>query len=200
MESKDIDEQAAQAALEEISTLCMLEYGLTLEDVLTQPGAQQRLQRLTGVLLKRHFATRENRGADYNPTGANSSWVWRPEKLADPKLQKLDEYRLLDDIRREHGDGTWNSLVEVEHEAGLFYVFGRWVYGKLKHDERTLLDHYREPRSPEINLAINVVNLLPIAGVFAGIVSAPVIAVSLAFIATEYGLDKLSQPDAIPEP
>ena len=199
MESKSIDEQTARAALVELNKLCELEYDLTLEGVLTHPGAQERLQRLTGVLLKRHFAKREDRGAGYNPTGANSSWVWHPDSLADPELQKLDEYQQLDDIRRENDDGTWKSLLDVEHEAGLFYVLGKWVYGKLNNDQRTFIEHYRESRSPETNLAINLVNLLPIAGVVAGVVSVPVLAVSIAFIAAEYGLDKLSQPDAIPE-
>lgn len=122
------------------------------------------------------------------------------EGQKNSELQKLDEYRLLDEIRRERGDGTWEGLVEVEHEAGLFYVLGKWVYGKLNNDERSLIEHYCETRPPETNLAINMVNLLPIAGGVAGVVSVPVLAVSIAFIAAEYGLDKLSQPDAIPEP
>ena len=62
-------------ALQELDQLSIGEYGIPLEELLLDdsPRGAQRMQRLTGIVLKHKFATMESAPA-YSTTGAKRAW------------------------------------------------------------------------------------------------------------------------------
>lgn len=205
MTTEELTAEQVEAALAELGIRANEEYGCTLEEVLGGPKAEQRLQRLAGVVLKRRFADPQEPyespatlGSDSrNPTEAKHSWHWEASRFEDPELQQTGEYALLDEIR---GEWTWKQLQDgADGESGLFWILGTWIRGRLGGDKSTLWDRYHAPKSPEVELAISVVDLLPITGVLAGVVGLPVLAVNLALIVIKFGYEKLADPPEVPD-
>jgi hypothetical protein len=200
MSTENISSEQVKTALAELGELADKEYGLTLKQLLEGPKAEQRLQRLAGVLLKKPFAQSHEPDASYNPTDAKRSWHWGDiSQFDDQQLQQTGEYNLLKQLRDAGGERSWKDLQGITHEAGLFYVLGRWIDGKLKGDERTFRDYYYDKKSPEVDFVLNVANLLPVASVLAGVVGVPVLAVNLALIVTKFGYEKVAESPAMPD-
>ena len=146
------NEQVA-AALREINELAEAEYGLTLEQLLDGPMAEERLKRVAGVLLKMPFA-KSCEPQSYNPTDAKRSWDWDMSRFDEGQLRKTGEFDLLEKLLEAEGMKSWRDLIGITHEAGLFWVLGRWVKGKIQGDQKTFQDYYYEKKSPEVDFAL----------------------------------------------
>ena len=77
---KKITRKEIRDALAQLNELCAEEYGsdITLDRVLFEPDSHRgklRLQRLTGIVLKRPFA-RAGGPSEFSATGARRSWEW----------------------------------------------------------------------------------------------------------------------------
>src|SRR5687767_13192676 len=88
------------AALREFDKLSLDEYGISLEQLLldgSRLGAQ-RMQRLTGIMLKQKFASPEA-PAQFSATKARRSWPWSgsPESAASRAPQ---EFAILEELRK----------------------------------------------------------------------------------------------------
>ena len=131
--------------------------------------------------------------------GASRAWIWDEARLNDPARHEAPEYRLLAQVRSDEGMEE-GQLLDIAHEAGLMYVVGRWLHGKLtREDAESFLEVYHAERSKELDLAINAANLLPMAGYLAGLTGLPGVGVSLAMILVQYGFEKLTAPEPGPD-
>jgi hypothetical protein len=192
MKEYTLSQEQVESAFEEIDELAQAEYGVTLERLLELPMAEERLRRLGGVILKMPFAT-STEPDSYNPTGSRQSWNWEAGCFEDPGLVGTEQYQLLEQLRDAQGSKSWDELRSIPHEADLMWVLGKWLKGRLAGEEKTFRDYYYRGKSPEENLALNAVDLLPVASVLADAVGVPVLAVSLALIVTQFGYEKLTE-------
>jgi hypothetical protein len=198
MAEQTLSAEQVEAAFRDIDRLAREEYGLTLRRLLESPMAEDRLRRLAGVMLKAPFAYSTDPDS-YNPTDARRSWHWDAARFDDPRLAGSGEYELLNQLRDEEGRGSWDDLQDITHEAGLMWVLGKWLKGRLVGEAKSFREYYYEPTPPEVDLALSAVDLLPIASVLAGVVGVPVLAVNLALIVTKFGYEKLTEPPTQPE-
>lgn len=198
MNEQNLSIRQLNAAFEEIDKLSRAEYGMTLQKLLELPMAAERLRRLAGIILKAPFAT-STAPNSYNPTDSLRSWHWKAELFEDPDLVSTEQYQLLKQLRDEKCSGSWGELQAITNEAGLMWVLGKWLKGRLSGVEKSFKEYYYEPNTPEVNLALNAVNLLPVASVLAGVVGVPVLAVNLALIVTKFGYEKLTEPPMEPQ-
>jgi len=187
-----LTEKQVADALAEINKLAEEEYGLPLEALLTSNLAEERLLRLSGVLIKRPFAKRNPPGV-YNPTNANYSWHWNIARFSDPQLTDLDEYKILKEIRDLECNESWSEIKNMSHEAGLMWAVGKWLTGQIAGEEKTFRDCYYDSTSPGVNLLVNFTNLIPFASLMAGVVGGPLIAVQLSLFAMQFGYEKLTE-------
>ena len=132
--------------------------------------------------------------------GAARAWIWDVDKLNDPARQETSEFQLLERVRTESGMDK-GDLLAVAQEAGLMYVFGQWLHGKLTDENaKTFVEVYHAEKSKELSLALNVADtILPVAGVLAGVTGLPALGVSLAIIVAKYGFEKLTEPEPGPD-
>ena len=193
--------QEAEVAIAELRALAKDEYGVELEQLFFSGNEEDamRLVRLSGILVKRPFAVPEE-CEDYSGNlGASKAWYWNVDKLNDPAREQLPEYQLLEQVRLDQGMEK-NNMLGIAQEAGLMYVVGRWLYGKVTEDEaRSFVDLYYEEKSKETELAISAANLLPVAGMLAGVTGIPALGVSLAMLLVQYGFEKMTAPEARPD-
>ena len=193
--------QRAEAGLRELEALALAEYGVGLDQILASRDEVDRLRlvRLVGVQIKRPFAEPEARDGFSGNLGASQAWFWDPAKLNDPANQATAEFELLERVRTESGMEK-GDLIGVSQEAGLMYIVGQWLYGKLTEDEaKSFIEVYHQKRSKETGLAISLANMLPVVGFFAGLTGVPAVGVSLAMLLVQYGFEKLTQPAAGPD-
>jgi hypothetical protein len=92
-------------ALADISELSAAEYGIGIESLLLLPDSSLRLQRLSGILLKRKFAAAGPPGSSL--TGARFSWRWIPASFEFPPADSTREFALLNALRMP---GSWNEI------------------------------------------------------------------------------------------
>ena len=149
MTSLELTKHQVDETLRQLDRLCREEYqtdrqyGLVdlLADTDSELGAI-RLQRLTGILLKRRFAEPKPICNRQSETLANHSWKWDLGRFADPDLQLINEFRVLNDIRGKLWEGgdrepTWIDLRhEAEHERGLFKVLVLWIDDTIKGEKK----------------------------------------------------------------
>ena len=193
--------QEAQAALADLRALSKDEYGVELEHLFFSQDEESRMRlvRLSGIVVKRPFAVPEEQAHYSGNLGASNAWYWDVNKLNDPAKEQTPEYQLLEKVRADAGMEK-DGLLGIAQEAGLMYVVGRWLYGKVTEDEaRSVVDLYYEKKSKETELAISAANLLPVAGLLAGVTGIPALGVSLAMLLVQYGFEKLTAPDAGPD-
>lgn len=193
--------EEAEAALADIRLLAKDEYGVELEQLFFSQDEESRMRlvRLSGILVKRPFAVPEEREHHSGNLGASKAWYWDVDKLNDPAREQTPEYQLMEKVRTDQGMEK-DGLLNIAQEAGLMYVVGRWLYGKVTEDEaRSFVDLYYETKSKETELAISAANLLPVAGMLAGVTGIPALGVSLAMLLVQYGFEKLTAPDAGPD-
>lgn len=193
--------QEAEAALADLRALAMDEYGVELEQLFFSPDEESRMRlvRLSGIVVKRPFAVPEEREDYSGNLGASKAWYWDVDKLNDPAKEETPEYQLLEKVRTDSGMDK-DSLLGIAQEAGLMYVLGSWLYGKItKEEARSFVDLYYEKKSRSTELAISAANLLPVAGLLAGVTGVPALGVSLAMLLVQYGFEKLTAPDTGPD-
>ena len=201
-------------ALAELDELSRSEYGLDLRVLLRDKGAlsAKRLQRLTGIALKRPFAQRVE-AKQPGETQARYAWPWTEK---DPDAGAAPEaFALLDQIRRPgpwretspyppsddpQAPIGWNQLKnDAENERGLFKIVALYAADKVKGRERkTLREYYRAEESHNLESALDlavVVTDFAITGPIAAAVGVHMVAVGLALIAVQFGYQFLTDPN-----
>ncbi|MHC4550795.1 MAG: hypothetical protein ACYTEZ_18705 [Planctomycetota bacterium] len=193
MPQEGLTQEQVEVSLAELDALCRCEYGCGLVDVLQGELAAVRLQRLTGVLLKKRFATMQRPDPHHNPTEAAHSWHWSIDLFDRPELQKTGEYDLLNQLRDAEGMPTWDHLASVTQERGLYKVLTLWLKDKLAGEQgKTFREYYYAKETPEFKSTLDIANtIVGGASAIASVVGVPTIAVNLALIACEYGYEKL---------
>lgn len=207
--------------LADLSSLSEIEYGISLQALREDPNrdmAARRLERLTGILLKRHFAHSEDisTGGQYSETNASRYWVWDPEKLTQSNSGTKSELALLNKIR---GPGPWNErwdyanklidpdagnqeviswedfISDVDTERGLFKVIALYVKDKLKGNEiQTIAKYYNAKESETLSRGLDLTTILADAAVFGPLYAAvgiPSLAVALGLFVTDIGVSRL---------
>ena len=103
-EAKEITLADVEAALRELDELSQAEYEISLKNLLldTSELSAQRMQRLTGIALKRKFA--KSAGApEFSATGAKRSWPWVDSPATKASVAPR-EFALLNELRKP---GPW---------------------------------------------------------------------------------------------
>lgn len=193
-----LSKEEVEDALAEIRLLADEEYGRSLEDILNSVAAEDCLRRMSGILIKRPFATR-NPPNNINPTNANYSWHWEYNRFLDAKMMQSDEYKILKEIRDSQFNNNWSDLAGITNETGLMWAVGKWLAGKISAKDKTFKDCYYDSTSAEVNLLLNAANLVPFASLLAGVVGGPVIAVQLSLYALQFGYEKLTEVEPKPD-
>jgi hypothetical protein len=199
-------EQIKQGLID-LEGLAQDEYGLTFEEILADENPQ-RLERITGILIKRPFAS--SRGRDQNDlvseTGAHTIWTWDIEKLKVGVPEAEEEYELLKNLckagpwheeRNQTTGTTWEDFADdVDQERGLFKVMALYLKDRLDKSgkTRTIAEYYNAGETETLKRGLDLVTILAQAGIVTPIVSAvgiPGLAVSLALFVADYGADRL---------
>jgi hypothetical protein len=202
------------AALREFDELSQHEYGIPLQQLLLDKSAlsAQRMQRLTGIVLKKKFATPTAVGP-YSATHARRSWPWAgsPEKAASSAPQ---EFAILEELRKPGSwnerkpratptDGapiSWNEFMDdAEHERGLFKVLALYVSDKLQSRQGKSIRGYLESSESRkfeagLDLAVLVFDAA-VTGPVAAVLGLPTVAVGIALVGIQFGYRKLVDPN-----
>ncbi len=204
--------QEIRASLSELNSLSLEEYGITLEALLQDPSPRSamRLQRLTGILLKRPFAIPSGAPA-YNETAARRSWPWASESPEVHAAVAPAEFAVLNELRQPgpwheqtppagEKEITWQQFKDdVEHERGLFKVLALYLNDKLRGREGKSFKEYleaKESRPFEAGLDLaDVVFSSAIIDPLAAAVGVPTIAVGVALVAIHYGYRIFTDPN-----
>lgn len=202
------------AALRELDELSRAEYEIPLEEVLLDQSAlgAQRMQRLTGIVLKRKFATCA-KAPEFSATDAKRSWPWEgsPETKASIAPQ---EFAILEELRKPGpwnelkpeatpNDGepiSWNEFMDdAEHERGLFKWLALYVTDKVQSRETKSMREYldsAESRKFEAGLNLSVLvfgaALMEPVAIVLGL---PTVAVGIVLVGMQYGWRKLTDPN-----
>lgn len=211
-----LEMEQIRAALAELDDLCQAEYGLRLEQLLTDtaPNAAIRMQRLTGIVLKAKFAT-SGPSPSHSVTGARRSWPWNqvPPEVGGAGAPR--ELRLLDELRlpgpwneRKPLSGTpedevpisWQEFQDdAEHERGLFKILALYVVDKFRGREgKTLREYVEADESRRFETGLDLATLVFDAAVtapLASLLGLPTLAVGVSLVAVQYGYRKLTDPD-----
>jgi hypothetical protein len=204
--------QDIQASLSELNALSLKEYGLTLEAVLLDqsPIAAMRVQRLTGILLKRPFAI-ESGASAVNETGARRSWPWAQESPDVRAAVAPAEFAVLKELRQPGpwqertppagaGEITWEQLKDdVETERGLFKVLALYLNDKLRRQSgKSFKDYLEAKESKQFEAGLDLAQLVFDAGVMdpiAAAIGVPTVAVGVALVAIQYGYRIFTDPN-----
>lgn len=197
-----------KSALSELDSLCRAEYGgLSLHELLLDKDgmAALRLQRLTGIALKKEFAVPV---AISGPslTGASRAWPWKKSAPEDSAANAPREYALLDQLRK-HGswDGehplTWDQFKDdIEHERGLFKALALYLADQVSGRERKTLREYLDTgESRRFEAGLDLAVLLAdaaVMGPIAAVLGLPTVAVGVALVSIQYGWRYVTDPDA----
>ena len=207
-ESRGLELEDIRLALGELDQISQAEYGVGLEALLLDPSPTSalRLQRVTGVVLKRPFAN-EAPAPSSSVTGARRAWPWAsstPEKQATAaprELAVLDELRMpgpWNERKPLSGNAadlvpiTWSDFQDdVEHERGLFKVLALYVDDKLRgRHGRGLREYLEADESRRFEAGLDLATLLFDASVtapVAALLGIPTLAVGVALVGIRYG-------------
>ena len=202
------------AALREFDELSRDEYGISLEELLLDQSTlgAQRMQRLTGIVLKKKFATPVAAGS-YSATHARRAWPWAgsPEKAASSAPR---EFAVLEELRKP---GLWNErkpkatpkdgapiswddfMDDAEHERGLFKVLALDVSDKLRSRQRKSFRDYLESKESRkfeagLDLAMLVFDAA-VTGPVLAVLGLPTVAVGVALVGIQFGYRKVTDPN-----
>jgi hypothetical protein len=203
-----------ETALRELNALCLDEYGTTLDALLqdTSPMSEQRLQRLTGILLKRPFAIKSGRPS-YSATAANFSWPWANDSPGAHKASAPAELALLNELRQVgpwqdpgrtlrpgQTELEWDEFKDdVEHERGLFKVLALWVNDKVRRQEGKSFKEYLEAsESKHLSAGLDLATVVfesTVLSPVAALVGIPSVAVGVALVGIRYGHRLFTDPE-----
>jgi hypothetical protein len=207
-----LSKQDIQASLSELNALSLEEYGLTLEQVLLDPSpmSAMRVQRLTGILLKRPFAI-ESGAPAFSETKARRSWPWAQESPDVRAAVAPAEFAVLNELRQPGpwqertppagaSEITWDQLKgDVEHERGLFKVLALYVNDKLRRQQGKSFKEYLEAKeSKQFEAGLDLAQVVFDAAVMdpiAAAVGVPTVAVGVALVAIQYGYRIFTDPN-----
>ena len=212
--TKGLTQREVKTALAKLNRLSLGEYGVGLEQLLRDdsPDAALRIQRLTGIALKRPFA-RTSKPQGYTRTGARRSWPWKKASPATSAKKAPRQYKVLNELRkpgpwneRKPLTGTaedkkpisWDELKDdANNERGLFKVLALYVDDKLKGRGRKTLKEYLEAKeSPRfeagLSLAANVANWGVLTPLVTLIGLPAEVAIGLALVGVQFGYRKLT--------
>lgn len=206
--NQQLDLQSIRTALADLNTLSLDEYGIELEALLLDrsPDAALRLQRLTGIVLKRPFA-RQAVPAGPSMTGARNSWPWADRTPDAYAANAPREFTILNELRmpgswneRKPSTGTaadrkpitWEELRDdADNERGLFKILALYVDDQLKRRERRSFREYLEAReSRRFEAGLDLATLLfdaAVTGPVAALLGIPTLAVGVALVGLQYG-------------
>jgi len=216
MASKQASLTKAQvaAAVAELDALSKSEYGLPLEQLLLDdsPLAAQRMQRLTGIVLKQKFARRSG-PARYGSTGAKHSWPWAGSPASAAKSAPK-EFEILGELRKpgpwnerkpkatpqDPESSTWDEFRDdVEHERGLFKVLALYVNDRINAREKKSIREYLESKETrKFEAGLDLATLVfdaAITGPVAALLGLPTLAVGVALVGMQYGYRKFTDPN-----
>lgn len=201
-------------ALRELDDLSRAEYEIPLEDVLLDQSAlgAQRMQRLTGIVLKRKFAKCAE-APGFSATRAKRSWPWEGSPAAKASIAP-QEFAILEELRRP---GPWNEhkpkatrtdrapiswdvfVDDVEHERGLFKWLALYVSDKVQSRQGKSIREYlesKESRKFEAGLDLSVLVFdAAVIGPLATVLGLPTVAVGVALVGIQFGYRKLTDPE-----
>jgi hypothetical protein len=202
-------------ALFELNELCKIEYGIALEEVLIDktPIAAMRMQRLTGIVLKRNFAT-PCPASPFSATGASRAWPWKAGSPEESAAGAQREFRLLNQLRMP---GPWNERKpltgttqdeipitwdefkdDADHERGLFKVVALYVADKVKgRESKSLREYFDTSESRRFEAGLDLAVVVSDAAVMAPLASLlglPTLAVGIALVGIQYGYRLLTDP------
>ena len=216
--TKGLTPREIETALAKLNRLSFGEYGVGLERLLhdDSPDAALRIQRLTGIALKRPFA-RPSKPRGYTRTGARRSWPWKKTSPAASANKAPKQYKVLNQLRQPgpwnerkplagtSGDSTpisWDTFKDdVDHERGLFKVLALYVEDKLKGRGRKTLKEYLDAKeSPRfeagLSLAANLAHLAVLTPLVRMLGLPADVAIGLALVGVQYGYRMLTDPNA----
>ncbi len=197
-------------AVAELDALCRSEYGKDqrygLLELLADPDrelAAARLQRLTGILLKRRFAKAQPVDGTPSDTNANRRWGWVREQLDDRELQRSQEFWVLDQMRQQLPTlvgcpATWESFLwEADHERGVYKVLTLWIQDKWKgRESRSIKEYLAQEETPRFDALLDVADFVGQAALSTALIPivpfAPVV-VPLTIIGAKYGYRKITE-------
>jgi hypothetical protein len=92
---------------------------------------------------------------------------------------------------------------EVDHERGLFKIVALYVADVFQKQQRkTLAEYYRAAESPRLRRGLDLASIIFDSAVTApilGITGIPGLSVSLVLLGIEYGFEKITEPDDLPD-
>jgi hypothetical protein len=89
MEALQLSKEHIDKAIADLDHLSQEEYGYGINELLADADtalATLRMQRLTGILLKRNFAKPKRIGGTPTETQARRAWIWKLKTFSDPRL------------------------------------------------------------------------------------------------------------------
>ncbi|MFQ5745032.1 MAG: hypothetical protein ACE5HV_15805 [Acidobacteriota bacterium] len=219
----DLSNEQVDAVIAALDSLCQKEYRLSLDEVRRDDDRQVaalRLERLTGILLKRHFARAKKRTAKHpsSQTDARRIWEWDLKKLDTGVRGAEAELALLNWLRgpgpwnepwdwaEKEADGsalTWEAFTDdVDSERGLFKVTALYLKDVLGRRERqSIAEYYRAEESEALKrgLDLSMVFAGAALGPIYAAVGVPSVAVGLVLFLADVGAARLFSEDRQPD-
>lgn len=206
---KAIGNVPIETLLKDLDQLCQEEYSKPGQDygllqLLADKDhdlALERLQRLTGVMLKRRFAMPHPVEGATSATRANRQWHWDRDRLESSAPAETPELGILDELRRDlprsaRRAPTWEGLAfEAEHERGLYKLLVLWIADKWQGKETESIRNYIDAKeSPRFESILDVADTVSQAAITGGLAALGIsgdVAVPLVLIAAQYGYRKI---------
>jgi hypothetical protein len=208
--NKGLDLREIHIALEELNEISRDEYGLGLEDLLLDPSSDSalRVQRLTGIILKRPFAMAATPPpGTFSRTGARRSWPWANETPEAQATVAPKQFAVLNQLRMP---GTWNERKplagtaedfvpitwsqlkdDADNERGLFKILALYIDDQLKHrDRKSLQEYLKADESQRFEAGLDLASLVfdwAVTAPLLAMLGVPSLAVGVALVGIQYG-------------
>jgi len=194
-----ISKTVISSGIEDINKLFKLEYKIDLVELLKGEDTElvlERLRRLTGILLKRPFASPESIEPAKTETGSFRSWSWDDKLMQSSEDCKSSEYQLLIEMAKQYDEkASGISAFSDLRERGLYKCLALWLKNKASgEDTNSIQEYLSKHESPEFESLLDIFNNLSQASITAVLMAytcVPGIAVVLALMGTRYGYRKL---------
>jgi len=215
--SETLTLEEVRVALAELDEISKDEYKCGLETLLldTSPDAALRVQRVTGIVLKKPFAKRKS-PPPYTRTGARWSWPWAKESPEEVGKRAEKEFEILNQLRmpgpwnerkplagnaEDHIPISWSELQDdADNERGLFKIMVLYVDDNIKGRHRRPLREYLEAdESRHFEAGLDLATLVFDATVTApraSLIGLPTVSIGIALVGIQWGYRKLTDTNA----